>query len=59
VALEFNHCSHRVLLAATDDSPDLDAIFDNDVTMDSFLKAFQDDPGLPLQNANDAFKIKN
>jgi hypothetical protein len=27
-------------------SPDLDAIFDNDITVDSFLKAFQKDPGL-------------
>jgi hypothetical protein len=40
-------------------SPDLDAIFDNDVTVDSFLKAFQKDPGLSKCNTNDPFKFKN
>ncbi len=36
---------------------DLDAIFDNDITVDSFLKAFQKDPGLSMRNTNDAFKF--
>jgi hypothetical protein len=40
-------------------SPDLDAIFDNDVTVDSFLKAFQKDPGLSMCDTNDASKFKN
>ncbi len=40
-------------------SPDLDAIFDNDVMVDSFLKAFQDYPGLSIHDTNDAFKFKN
>jgi hypothetical protein len=40
-------------------SPDLNAIFDDDVTVNSFLKAFQDDPGLSICNTNDAFKFKN
>ncbi len=40
-------------------SQDLDAIFDNDVTVDSFLKAFQRDPGLSVQDTDDAFKLKN
>jgi hypothetical protein len=40
-------------------SPDLDAISNNDVTMDSSLKAFQDDPGLSIHGTNDAFKFKN
>jgi hypothetical protein len=40
-------------------SQDLDAIFDNDVTVDSFLKAFQKDRGLSMRNTNDAFKIKS
>jgi hypothetical protein len=31
-------------------SQDLDAIFDDDVTVDSFLKAFQEDPGLSMRN---------
>jgi hypothetical protein len=40
-------------------SQNLDAIFDDDITMDLFLKAFQEDPGLPMRNTNDAFKFKN
>ncbi len=40
-------------------SPDLDAIFDDDVSMDSFLKAFQKDPGLAIRDTDDAFKFKN
>ncbi len=40
-------------------SQDLDAIFDNDITMDLFLKALQDDPGLSMRNTNSAFKFKN
>ncbi len=40
-------------------SLDLDAIFDNDVTVDSFLRAFQENPGLSICNTNDAFKFKN
>jgi hypothetical protein len=40
-------------------SPYLDAIFDDGVTVDSFLKAFQDDPGLSICDTNDAFKYKN
>ena len=40
-------------------SPDLDAIFNDDVSMDSFLKAFQKDPGLAIRNTNDTFKFKN
>jgi hypothetical protein len=37
----------------------LDAIFNNDVTVDLFLKAFQEDHGLSMQDTNDAFKFKN
>jgi hypothetical protein len=40
-------------------SPDLDAIFEDDITVDSFLKAFQKDPGLSMRNTNDALKFKN
>jgi hypothetical protein len=40
-------------------STDLDAIFDDDLTMDSFLKAFQDDTGLSICDTDDAFKFKN
>jgi hypothetical protein len=40
-------------------SQDLDAIFDDNVTVDSFFKAFQEDPGLSMRNTNDAFKFKN
>jgi hypothetical protein len=40
-------------------SPDLDAIFDDDVSMDSSIKAFQKDPGLAIRNTNDTFKFKN
>ncbi len=39
--------------------PNLDAIFHNDVTVDSFLKAFQDNPGLSICDTNDGFKFKN
>ncbi len=39
--------------------PDLDAIFHDDVTVDSFLKAFQDNPGLSIRDTNDGFKFKN
>jgi hypothetical protein len=40
-------------------SSDLDIIFEDDATVDSFLKAFQDNPGLSIHNTNDAFKFKN
>ncbi len=40
-------------------SSDLDAIFEDDVTVDSFLKAFQKDPSLSMRNTNDTFKFKN
>ncbi len=40
-------------------SQDLDAIFDDDVTVDLFLKAFQEDPSLSMRNTNDTFKFKN
>jgi hypothetical protein len=40
-------------------SQDLDAIFDNDVTVDLFLKAFWEDPGLSMRNTNEAFKLKS
>jgi hypothetical protein len=40
-------------------SQDLDAIFDNDLTVDLFLKAFQEDPSLSMHDTNDAFKFKN
>jgi hypothetical protein len=40
-------------------SQDLDAIFDNGVTVDSFLKAFQKDPGLSMRDTDDAFKFQN
>jgi hypothetical protein len=40
-------------------SQDLDAIFDNDVTVDLFLKVFQEDPSLSMCNTDDAFKFKN
>ncbi len=40
-------------------SPDLDAIFDDDFSVDSFLKAFQKKPGLAIRDTNDAFKFKN
>ncbi len=40
-------------------SSDLDAIFNNNVTMDSFLKAFKDNPGLSICNTKDEFKFKN
>jgi hypothetical protein len=38
---------------------DLDAIFDDDVTVDLFLKAFQEDPGLSMHDNDDGFKFKN
>jgi hypothetical protein len=40
-------------------SPDLDAIFDDDISVDSFLKAFQKDPGLAICDTDDALKFKN
>ncbi len=40
-------------------SQDLDAIFNYDITMDSFLKAFQEDPSLSMCDTDDAFKFKN
>ena len=40
-------------------SQELDVIFDNDVTVDSFIKAFQEDPGLSMRNTDDVFKFKN
>jgi hypothetical protein len=40
-------------------SPDLDAIFDDDVTVDSFVKAFENNPGLSIHDTNDTFKFKN
>ncbi len=46
-------------LVEPDFSQNLDAIFDNDVMVDSFLKAFQEDSGLAMRNDNDAFKFNN
>jgi hypothetical protein len=40
-------------------SQDLDAIFNDDVPVDLFLKAFQEDPSLSMHNTNDTFKFKN
>ncbi len=40
-------------------SQNLDAIFDNDVTVDSFLKAFHKNPSLSMRDTNDVFKFKN
>ncbi len=40
-------------------SQDLDAIFNDDITVDWFLKAFQEDPGLSMCNTDDAFKFKD
>ena len=40
-------------------SQDLDAIFNDDLTVDLFLKAFQKDPSLSMRDTNDAFKFKN
>jgi hypothetical protein len=40
-------------------SQDLDAIFNNDVTVDLLLKAFQEKPGLSMLDTNDAFKFRN
>jgi hypothetical protein len=40
-------------------SQDLDAIFNDDVTVDSFLKALQEDSGLSMRDDNDAFNFKN
>jgi hypothetical protein len=40
-------------------SPDLDAIFDDDVTVDSYLKVFQNDPSLSIFDTNDVFNFKN
>ncbi len=40
-------------------SPDLDAIYNNDVTADSFLNASQKDPGLSMRDTDGAFKFKN
>jgi hypothetical protein len=40
-------------------SPDLDAIFDDDVTVDSILKAFQDILSLSIWDTNGMFKFKN
>ncbi len=39
-------------------SQDLDAIFNDDLTVDLFLKAFQKDPSLSMRDTNDAFKFK-
>jgi hypothetical protein len=46
-------------LVEPDFSWNLDAIFDNDVTVDLFLKAFQEDSGLAMRNDDDAFKFNN
>jgi hypothetical protein len=46
-------------LVEPDFSRNLDAIFNNDVTVDSFLKNFQEDSGLAMHNDNDAFKFNN
>jgi hypothetical protein len=46
-------------LVKTEVSPDLDAIFDNDLTVDSFVNAFENNPGLSIHGTNDAFKFKN
>ncbi len=40
-------------------SQNLNAIFDNDVTVDLFLKPFQEDPVLSMCNTDDVFKFKN
>ncbi len=39
-------------------SPDLDAIFNNGVTVDSFVKAFENKPGLSIHGTSGAFKFK-
>jgi hypothetical protein len=46
-------------LVEPDFSWNLDAIFDNDITVDLFLKAFQEDSGLAMRNDDDAFKFNN
>jgi hypothetical protein len=40
-------------------SQNLDAIFDNDVTVDLSLKALQEDSGLAMGDDNDVFNFKN
>jgi hypothetical protein len=40
-------------------SLDVDTIFDDDNIVDSFLKVFQDNPGLSICDMDDAFKFKN
>jgi hypothetical protein len=49
----------KYALVEVEVSPDLDAIFDNEVTVVSFLKAFQDNLGLSICDTNGAFKFKN
>jgi hypothetical protein len=46
-------------LVEPDFSWNLDAIFNDDVTADSFLKAFQEDSGLAMRDDDDAFKFNN
>ncbi len=46
-------------LVELDFSRNSDAIFDDDVTVDSFLKAFQEDSGLAMRNDDDVFKFNN
>jgi hypothetical protein len=46
-------------LVKTGVSPDLDAIFNDDVIMDSFVKTFETNHGLSIHGTNDAFKFKN
>jgi hypothetical protein len=46
-------------LVEPDFSQNLDVIFDNDVTVDSFLKALQEDSGLAMHDEDDAFNFKD
>jgi hypothetical protein len=42
-----------------DFSQNLDAIFNNDITVDLFLEALQEDSGLSMRNDGDAINFKN
>ncbi len=46
-------------LVEPDFSQNLDAIFDDDIMVDLFLKAFQEDSGLVMLDDNDGFKFNN
>jgi hypothetical protein len=46
-------------LVEPDFSRNLDAIFDDDVTVDSFLMAFQEESGLAMRDDDEAFKFNN